>query len=216
MQVYLKDGSAQTSLRATTLRYKLQVNFLPHSVTVHWHRADQSQCWPHNDRRLAGKPLECQCLSHWCDSTWKNPVSNGIRTPGLPLSRRTPYPLSQRDGRLGERVLSFMQVNFTWGRFCNLPRFLALLTSVKHASGVHAGRNILKSTSYYREPVAESKKKRTWSKLADRRHRRDWYAYFFLPWCIVFKCSSWLVTLSKRESEREREREREREHLFVI
>ena len=29
-------------------------NFLPHPVTVYWHRADQSQCWPYNARRLAG------------------------------------------------------------------------------------------------------------------------------------------------------------------
>ena len=29
-------------------------NVLPHPVTVHWHRADQSQCWPYNARRLAG------------------------------------------------------------------------------------------------------------------------------------------------------------------
>ena len=29
-------------------------NVLPHPVTVYWHRADQSQCWPYNARRLAG------------------------------------------------------------------------------------------------------------------------------------------------------------------
>ena len=29
-------------------------NFLPHTVTVYWHRADQSQRWPYNARRLAG------------------------------------------------------------------------------------------------------------------------------------------------------------------
>ena len=29
-------------------------NFLPHPVTVYWHRADQSQRWPYNARRLAG------------------------------------------------------------------------------------------------------------------------------------------------------------------
>ena len=27
-------------------------NFLPHPVTVYWHRADQSQRWPYNSRRL--------------------------------------------------------------------------------------------------------------------------------------------------------------------
>ena len=29
-------------------------DFLPHPVTVYWHRADQSQRWPSNARRLAG------------------------------------------------------------------------------------------------------------------------------------------------------------------
>ena len=68
-------------------------------------------------------PLECQFLSHWYDSTPKkslrkrdsNPGSSaleadtlplgqrdggisGIRTRDLPLSRRTPKPLSQRGG----------------------------------------------------------------------------------------------------------------------
>ena len=32
----------------------------------------------------------CQFLSHWYDSTRKNPVASGIRTPDLPLTRRTP------------------------------------------------------------------------------------------------------------------------------
>ena len=44
-------------------------NFPPHPVTVHWHRANHSQHWPCNARRLAGQPLECQFLSHWYDST---------------------------------------------------------------------------------------------------------------------------------------------------
>ena len=30
-------------------------NFLPHPVTVYWHRANQSPGWPYNARRLAGK-----------------------------------------------------------------------------------------------------------------------------------------------------------------
>ena len=29
-------------------------NFPSHPVTVYWHRADQSRCWPYNARRLAG------------------------------------------------------------------------------------------------------------------------------------------------------------------
>ena len=56
-------------------------NFLPHPVTVYWHRANQSQHWPYNARRLAGQPLECQFWSHWYDSTWKNPGASGIQTP---------------------------------------------------------------------------------------------------------------------------------------
>ena len=64
-------------------------SFLPHPVTVYWHPADQSQRWPYDARRLAGWPLECQFLSHWYDSTRKNPVANRIRTPDLPLPIRT-------------------------------------------------------------------------------------------------------------------------------
>ena len=36
-------------------------------------------------------PLECQFLSHWNDSTPKNPGASGIRTRDLLLSRQTPY-----------------------------------------------------------------------------------------------------------------------------
>ena len=43
-------------------------NFPSHPVTVYGHRANQSQYWPYNARRLAGKPLECQFLGHWYDS----------------------------------------------------------------------------------------------------------------------------------------------------
>ena len=38
-------------------------NFPSHPVTVYWHRANKSEHWPYNTRRLAGEPLECQCLS---------------------------------------------------------------------------------------------------------------------------------------------------------
>ena len=34
-------------------------NFPSHPVTIYWHRADRSQHWPYNARRLAGLPLEC-------------------------------------------------------------------------------------------------------------------------------------------------------------
>ena len=54
-------------------------NFLPHPVTVYWHRADQSQHWPYNTRRLVGLPLECQFLSHCSGSTQKKvPVQAGF------------------------------------------------------------------------------------------------------------------------------------------
>ena len=62
-------------------------NVLPHPVTVYWHRADQSQRWPYNARRLAGQPLECQFLSHWYDSTPKKiPAPAGFE-PGTFRSR---------------------------------------------------------------------------------------------------------------------------------
>ena len=54
MLVYLKDGTAQTILRAATLRQKLQIKLSTSPFTVYWHQADQSQRWPYNARRLAG------------------------------------------------------------------------------------------------------------------------------------------------------------------
>ena len=57
-------------------------NVLPHPVTVYWHRADQSQCWPYNARRLAGQPLECQFWSHWYDSTPKKSRRKRDSNPG--------------------------------------------------------------------------------------------------------------------------------------
>ena len=75
----------------TCRRTEIEVaNFLPHPVTVYWHRADQTQRWPFNARRLAGWPVECQYVIHWYESTRKNPVASGIRTLDLPFSRRTP------------------------------------------------------------------------------------------------------------------------------
>ena len=76
-------------------------NFLPHPVTVYWHRADQSQRWPYNARRLAGLPLECQFFSHWYDSTQKksrrkrdlNPGSSALEADALttrPMRRWAP------------------------------------------------------------------------------------------------------------------------------
>ena len=52
-------------------------NFLPHHVTIYWHRAYQSQRWSYNAKRLAGQPLKCQLIfsGDWYDSTRKNPHS---------------------------------------------------------------------------------------------------------------------------------------------
>ena len=70
-------------------------NFPSHPVTVCWHRANQSQHWPYNARRL-----ECQFLSHWYDSTPKksqpkrnsNPWSSALEADALttrPMRRST-------------------------------------------------------------------------------------------------------------------------------
>ena len=69
------QGQIYTILCAATPRYKLQMtgsdlhrqfyvlplrdtscrwNFLPHPVTVYWHRANRSQCWPYITRCQAG------------------------------------------------------------------------------------------------------------------------------------------------------------------
>ena len=37
-----------------------------------------------------GSHWSTKFLSHWYDSTRKNPVTSGIRTPDLPFSRRSP------------------------------------------------------------------------------------------------------------------------------
>ena len=62
-------------------------NFPSHPVTVYWHRADQSQRWPYNARRLARWPLECQCLSHWYDSSPKKIPAQAGFEPGAFRSR---------------------------------------------------------------------------------------------------------------------------------
>ena len=74
-------------------------NFPSHPVTVYWHRADQSQRWPYNARRLAGEPLECQCLSHWYDSTPKKSRRKQDSNPGLSALEADALPLGQRGGR---------------------------------------------------------------------------------------------------------------------
>ena len=41
-----------------------------------------------------GSHWSANLLSHWYDSTQKNPVASGIRIPDLPLSRRTPFHMA--------------------------------------------------------------------------------------------------------------------------
>ena len=57
-----------------------EIQVADQTVTVYWHRANQSQHWPYNAKRLAGQPLKCQFLSHWYDSTpeksWHKQDSN--------------------------------------------------------------------------------------------------------------------------------------------
>ena len=43
-----------------------------------------------------GSHWSANFVSHWYDSTQKNPSTSRIRTPGFPLLSRTPQPLGQR------------------------------------------------------------------------------------------------------------------------
>ena len=81
-------------------------NVLPHPVTVSWHRADQSQCWPYNTRRLAGQPLECQFLSHRYDSTPKKSRHKQDSNPGPSALEADALPLGQRGG-LPNRIMTY-------------------------------------------------------------------------------------------------------------
>ena len=62
------------------------------------HSTDTGPTSPSTDLIMSG----ARQGSHWShrhDSTRKNPVASGIRTPDLPLPRRTPKPPSQRGGQ---------------------------------------------------------------------------------------------------------------------
>ena len=63
-------------------------NFPSHPVTVYWHRADQSQRWPHN--AWQGSHWSANFKVTGMTRPRKNPAASGIRTRDLPLSRRTP------------------------------------------------------------------------------------------------------------------------------
>ena len=77
-------------------------NFGSHPVKRYWHQAENSHRWLCNFRRLAGFPLECQFLSHWCSWTWKNPGARWNRTWGRSLSSRK--PLAQLGGLTDQAV----------------------------------------------------------------------------------------------------------------
>ena len=58
-----------------------------HPLTVYWHPANQSQHWPYNTRRLAGKPLECHIFK---SLVWLDPrkiLSQAGFEPGIFRSR---------------------------------------------------------------------------------------------------------------------------------
>ena len=84
-------------------------NFLPHPVTVYWHRADQSQRWPYNARRLAGLPLECQFLSHWYDLTPKKSHHKWDSNPGSSALEADALPLGQQGG-IGQGHPQFLDI----------------------------------------------------------------------------------------------------------
>ena len=67
--VYLGDGSERQLYVQPHWNGNWGSNMLSHPVTVCWHRANQSQPWHYNARRLAGMPLEFQFSNHRHDST---------------------------------------------------------------------------------------------------------------------------------------------------
>ena len=72
MRVYLRNGSAQTSVRAATLRYKLQVKL---STSPSHTILTLGQPFPTLtlQRQAPGRVARCNAyfLSHWYDSTQK-------------------------------------------------------------------------------------------------------------------------------------------------
>ena len=78
--MYLRDGSAQTIVRAATLRYKLliQLSTSPsHSILTPGRPVAALTLYRQAPGRVAtGVPI------FKCESTLKHPVASGIRTPG--------------------------------------------------------------------------------------------------------------------------------------
>ena len=109
MQMYLRDESAQTILRAAT---QIEVADQTFHLT-------QSQHWPYNTRHLPGYPLGCQFLSHWYDSTPKksqrkqdlNPESSALKADAL-----TTRPMRQSRGENAINVNITLASNLDWHR----------------------------------------------------------------------------------------------------
>ena len=96
MLEYIRDGSAQIIVHTATLTQKLQIKL---SVSPSRGILTPGRLVPaltYNARRLAGQPLECQFLSHWYDSTRKNPGASGNRTPDALTTRPTRRSLQRR------------------------------------------------------------------------------------------------------------------------
>ena len=66
-------------------------NLVSHPVTVHTHRANQTEHWPFNTRPVAGQPQKNQFLGHCYDSTGESRE----RSPDLQLPIWTPYHASE-------------------------------------------------------------------------------------------------------------------------
>ena len=90
MLVYLRDGSAQTSLRAATLRQKLRIKLSTppsHSILTPGRPIPSLTLFRQAPGRVATRVPIFKSLAHL---TRKSPVASGIRTRDLPLSRRSP------------------------------------------------------------------------------------------------------------------------------
>ena len=108
MLVYLRDQSAHTIVTMYMLPHwdtSCRSYFLPHPVTVYWHQANQSQCWPYNTRHLTGQPVECQFKCPWYVLTQKNPSEweSKPRSASLEVGALTTRPMRQSGGRQTDR-----------------------------------------------------------------------------------------------------------------
>ena len=114
--VHFRDGPAQTSLRAATLRQKLQIK------AFHLTQSQYTDTGPTSPRAdpTTGEPLECQCLSHWYDSTPKLPSASRVHTE---ISRSRGGRLTQGHrcgGRTREKYV-LIYSNIETATLCSLP-----------------------------------------------------------------------------------------------